>query len=74
MSAAIKAINLAGSALTAREIYDVILENNLYTFIAKDPYAILKSTLRKHTEGTDFKGKRSKVSFKIDGKGRYYVL
>lgn len=40
----------AGRPMTANEIYDEIIKNQLFTFGAKDPVAVLKQTLRKKSQ------------------------
>ena len=66
--AAIVAINDNGKPMTAQAIYDYIIKNNLYDFKAKEPLSILKSELRKHTEGVNNSG-RTSIKYKRIGWG-----
>ena len=42
-------LELNGGPMTAREIYDQIVEGELYVFNAKDPVNVLRSQLRRHS-------------------------
>ncbi len=44
----ISILDKANEPLSADVIYEEIIKNNLYSFSAKDPKAILHSTIRKH--------------------------
>jgi hypothetical protein len=72
--AATAAIKIAQHAITAEEIYEIILKGKLYDFKARSPLTILKATLSKHTEGVSLKRKSSNKYFSIDDKGRYDML
>lgn len=41
-------------SLTSEEIYNKILEHNLYVFGARDPKAIVNGTIRRHSLGIEF--------------------
>ena len=55
LEAALIALKKTNSPMSADEIYALIRKENLFTFNAKDPIAILKAQLRKNTLG--FQGK-----------------
>lgn len=41
-------------ALTSKEVYNQIIEQNLYNFPAKNPAAVVNGMIRRHCEGLDF--------------------
>lgn len=47
--AAQKVLAESGSAIHVDEIYNRIIKENLYEFKAKDPKAVLKRTIRQHS-------------------------
>lgn len=53
--------------LTCQEIYNRIIDNNLYLFGAKDPLAVVKITIRKQCYGLDFPSASISKYFKIVG-------
>lgn len=66
------------TGLTSKEIYEKIVENNYYTFKAKDPKSIVNGIIRKHCYGLDFPTANPKKHFakvnKTRGKCRYVIL
>ena len=74
IQAAQKAIKELGKASTAVEIYDHIVKNKLYQFNAKDPQAILKSSLRRHSRENKIAGEKSTLILKIVGDNKYDLL
>ncbi len=72
--AAQKTIKELGKALTAVEIYDYIVKNKLYQFNAKDPQAILKSSLRRHSRENKKAGEKSTLILKIVGGNKFDLL
>lgn len=44
----------APDGLTAKEIYDEIIRNNLYSFGAKNPLGVVNSQIRRRCVGLDF--------------------
>jgi hypothetical protein len=60
--------------MTAQEIYDVIHQRGLYTFPAKDPVHVVRSTLRRHCVNMDFPSARQTKYFSVDGDGRFTLL
>jgi restriction system protein len=72
-SAAIEVLKKNAKPLSAEEIYDSILKQQLYEFKAKEPLSILKSELRKHSEGIELKGK-SGTKYFVFQKDKTYAL
>lgn len=63
--------------LTSKEIYEKIVENNLYSFGAKDPKAIVNGIIRKHCLGIEFPTASPVKHFKVVkqiGHCNYYLL
>lgn len=73
-TAAIETLKTNGKAMRANEIYDFIVKNNLYQFRAKEPLSILKSELRKHSEGITLAGKSGTKYFQIQKDGSYAII
>jgi hypothetical protein len=71
IQAALTAINAIGKASTADEIFDYIVRNNLYEFNAKDPQAILKSALRRHSAENTNESKKSTLILKKVGGNKF---
>ena len=67
---------LAGDAqaMSPQEIYDRICERQLYSFPAKDPVHVVRSTLRRHCVNMAFPSARDKKYFTIDTDGKYQLL
>lgn len=72
-TAAIDTLKTNGKAMRANEIYDFIIKNHLYQFKAKEPLSILKSELRKHSEGIELAGKSGNKYF-VFQKDKTYSL
>lgn len=53
--------------MTCEEIYSAIIANNLYSFNAANPQAIVKNTIRRQCYGVDFPTARISKYFKIVG-------
>lgn len=64
----------AGRPLSAEEIYDAIVEEDLYHFNAQDPLHIVKSQLRRHCKEIDFPSARRVKYFTVMEDGRYGLL
>jgi len=54
--------------LTAKEIYDQIVDNNLYTFGAKNPLGVVNSQIRRRCVGLDFPTAYPVKVFRIVGR------
>jgi restriction system protein len=61
--AIIKVIKKEKKALSHKDIYEKIVENNFYVFGAKDPVSVVGSKLRKHCYGLDFPSASPKKLF-----------
>lgn len=62
------------NALTASEIYDKIIGNELYTFKSRMPVSIVSAQLRKSCEGVDLKKSSSTKMFHFIGNGKYKLI
>lgn len=63
--------------LTSKEIYQKIVDENLYYFLAKNPKGVVNSTLRRHCYGIDFPTASWSKYFVLVNKGdaqNYYAL
>lgn len=78
VSEAIKLVlNDTPEGLTAEQIYNKIIENNLYEFNARDPKGVVVSTIRSSCEGVDNKYMTRDKEFVIvkeEGNEVYYAL
>jgi restriction system protein len=72
-NAAIEVLKKSDKPLLAEEIYNSIIQQNLYQFKAKEPISILKSELRKHSEGIVLAGK-SGTKYFVFQKDKTYSL
>lgn len=57
----------APSGLTAKEIYDEIIKNELYSFNAKNPLGVVNGQIRRRCVGLDFPTAYPVKMFRIDG-------
>ena len=46
-----------GSAMSAQQIYQAMVDGNLYEFKAKNPATVVRSQLRRHSKNNDSKNK-----------------
>lgn len=60
-----KVMREANQALTDKEIHELIINNNLYQFPAKDPVHVVKTTIRRHCFGLDFPTSKKVKYFQI---------
>lgn len=60
-----KVMTQENKPLTDREIYKSIMKNKLYSFKAKDPMHIVKTSIRRHCVGLDFPTAKKVKYFKI---------
>lgn len=71
---AIKAIlEVNGKPLSPQEIYEQILEKNLYRFRAEFPLSIIRTQIRRHCEGVDFPSARPDKYFIQTKDGKYWL-
>jgi restriction system protein len=71
--AAIEVLKRRGKPLSAKEIYSVIVEEDLYRFNAERPDNIVQVEIRRHCVGLDFPTARSDKYFQILVDGTYLV-
>jgi hypothetical protein len=69
--AAIVVLQKAGEPLTAAEIAQVILDENLYSFNTKDPKAMVRGAIERRAEGVDRKNSTGVKLFKKLPDGKY---
>ncbi|MFT4017689.1 MAG: HTH domain-containing protein [Agriterribacter sp.] len=60
--------------LTVKEIYDRIMEKNLFEFKAKNPIAVLSAELRKSCQGINVKRARQEKLFILKDGNKYALL
>jgi len=61
-------------ALSAKEIYSYIINNDLYRFNAEYPENIVRIEIRRHCMGVDFPSAKSNKFFQIQTDGKYSLL
>jgi len=71
--AAIEALKRNGKPLSTKEIYNSIIEHDLYRFNSENPEYIVKGEIRRHCEGVEFPTAKSNKVFKILLDGTYWV-
>ena len=71
--AAIAALRMNGKPLTIGEVFNTIIENDLYRFNAADPESILRVEIRRHCEGINFPTASPTKYFQILKDGRYWI-
>ena len=59
--------------MTGKEIYNYIIEQDLYRFNAIDPENIVKIEIRRHCEGIEFPTAKKNKFFQILRDGRYWI-
>ena len=63
-----------GRAMTAQEIYQVMVDRNLYQFNAKNPATVVRSQLRRHSRNNESKNKVGDGVFTMHSDGRFELL
>ena len=71
--AVLEALKRANKALSVKEIYSLIIEQDLYRFNAEDPENIVKVEIRRHCEGIDFPTAKPNKFFQILKDGKYWI-
>lgn len=71
--AAVEALKRKGKPLSSKEIYAVIIEEDLYRFNAERPENIVQVEIRRHCEGLDFPTARPDKYFQILLDGTYWL-
>lgn len=70
--AIVEAMKKAGSPLTTKEAYDIIIKFDYYRFNAEKPQHIVQSEVRRHCEGLDFPTSKSNKVFQLLKDGKYW--
>lgn len=76
VEAIISVLKSQNTPLTYKQIYNFIIENNLYSFGAKSPESIVNNKLRKHCFGLDFPSASPEKFFiisSIENETRYFL-
>ena len=63
-----------GKPMTIHEAYDAIIADNLYKFNAANPFAVVRSEIRRHCLGIDFPSASRIKHFELKRSNRYYFL
>ncbi len=71
--AAIESLKRKGKPLSAKEIYDYIIEKDLYRFNAEHPESIVRTEIRRHCEGVEFPTAKPNKFFQILKDGTYWI-
>lgn len=72
--AAILALNKRGKPSSFKEIYNTIIEYDLYRFNSEDPENIVKVAIRRHCEGVEFPSAKPNKLFKKLLNGSYWII
>ncbi|WP_350225519.1 restriction endonuclease [Vibrio parahaemolyticus] len=72
--AAIEALNYIKKPATASEVYEAIVDKQLYAFGAKKPVEVLRVTMDKHTKNKAFSKMNSDRFFYKHTNGKYELL
>ena len=67
-------LQASNTSMTPRAIFDEIIRNNYYKFGAQDPFGVMRSELRTHSEGIDFPTASSRKFFKYLQDGTFTLL
>jgi len=73
-----KVMQKMNKPLTGQEAYNLIIKDKLYTFPAKNPEHVVKTTIRRHCLGLDFPTSKKVKYFKlVENKGsasKYFLI
>ena len=67
-------LQAAKTSMTPRAIFEEIIRNNYYTFGAQNPFGVMRSELRTHSEGIDFPTASPRKYFKYLPDGTFTLL
>lgn len=70
-------LSSASDGMTCKEIYNAVIERQLYEFNAKDPQGVLRLEIRRHCEGIEFPSASPIKCFKLlrnQNNTNYYAL
>lgn len=62
------------TSMTPRAIFEEIIQNDYYTFGAQNPFGVMRSELRTHSEGIDFPTASSRKYFRYLPDGTFTLL
>jgi len=71
--AVIEVLRRANKPLSPKEVYEEIVNSDLYTFNAKSPESLVSGELRRHCEGIDLKTSKPEKLFKLIN-GKYTLI
>ena len=71
--AVIEALKRSETPLSAAQVYDAIVKDDLYKFKAKAPQSLVTGELRRHCEGLNLKTSKPEKHFRLNG-GKYSLL
>lgn len=74
LEAALTVLKNSNTPLSAEEIYSRICQENLFSFGAKDPAAILKAQLRKNTLGFQGKSAVQKPCLRLSDNKKFTII
>ena len=60
-----------GRAMTAQEVYQIMVDRNLYQFNAKNPATVVRSQLRRHSKNNETKNKVGDGVFTMHPDGKF---
>ena len=63
-----------GRPMTAQEVYQVMVDRNLYQFNAKNPATVVRSQLRRHSKNSSVKNKTGEGVFTMLSDGQFDVI
>lgn len=67
-------LQAANTSMTPRAIFEEIIRNDYYTFGAQNPFGVMRSELRTHSEGIDFPTASPRKYFKYLPDGTFTLL
>ena len=68
---AAEVIKQNGHPMTAQQIYQIMVDENLYNFKAKNPANVVRSQLRRHTKNVESKNKVGSEMFVMTDDGKF---
>jgi len=71
--AIIETFKRVNRTLSARDIFDYIIEQDLYRFNAENPEGIVRVEIRRHCEGVEFPSAKPTKYFRILKDGKYWL-
>jgi restriction system protein len=74
VEAALEALNVIGSSATVKQTYAKIMERKLYKFGAKDPLAVLRIQMERHSDTSTWGSEAKNKLFSKTENGEFYPL